>query len=130
MPNIVYKIGIVSENPTDSAEFYIKRFSYTNVSSSELLVGSVLLRGLAGPLLHILPAEIAQSELGLHHIALAVENVQSIILNMEKNGGRRAIGSFQKLLDGYKVYRVNLEYGRLKSIFCLINLSINFIIKK
>jgi len=100
MPNIVYKIGIVSENPTDSAEFYIKRFSYTNVSTSELLVGSVLLRGLAGPLLHILPAEIAQSELGLHHIALAVENVQSIILNMEKNGGRRAIGSFQKLLDG------------------------------
>ena len=100
MPNTVYKIGIVSENPTDSAEFYIKHFSYTNISTSDLLVDSVLLRGLAGPLLHLLPLEAAQSECGLHHIALAVENVRFIILKMEKNGGRRAIGNFKKLLDG------------------------------
>tara|TARA_B100000902_G_C27006559_1_gene762531 strand:- start:282 stop:656 length:375 start_codon:yes stop_codon:yes gene_type:complete len=100
MSNIVYKIGIVSENPDDSAEFYIKHFSYTKISTSDILADSVLLRGLAGPLLHILPFEAAQSECGLHHIALAVENVRFIILNMEKNGGRRASGNFKKLLDG------------------------------
>ncbi len=38
--------------------------------------------------------------------------------------------TFQKLLDGYKVYRVHLNYGRLKSFVYLLLLSINFIIKK
>ena len=37
--------------------------------------------------------------------------------------------TFQKLKDGYKVYRNYLGYGKLKSLFYLINLSINFILK-
>ena len=36
---------------------------------------------------------------------------------------------FQKLQDGYKVYRIHLKYSRLKSLFCLIRLSINYILK-
>jgi len=36
---------------------------------------------------------------------------------------------FQKIFDGYKVYRVHLGYGRLKSFYCLIRLSVNFILK-
>ncbi len=36
---------------------------------------------------------------------------------------------FQKLQDGYKVYRIYLKYSRLKSLFCLIRLSINYILK-
>ena len=35
----------------------------------------------------------------------------------------------QKLTDGYRVYRIHLGYGRLKSLFFLIILSINFILK-
>tara|TARA_B110000238_G_C15970736_1_gene371635 strand:- start:94 stop:813 length:720 start_codon:yes stop_codon:yes gene_type:complete len=35
----------------------------------------------------------------------------------------------QKILDGYSVYRVYLKYGILKSLYCLVILSINFILK-
>ena len=38
--------------------------------------------------------------------------------------------TFQKLIDGYKVYRIYLNYGRLKSLICLMRLSINYILKK
>ena len=36
---------------------------------------------------------------------------------------------FQKLIDGYRVYRVHLGYSRFKSLFYLIILSINFVLK-
>ena len=36
---------------------------------------------------------------------------------------------FQKLIDGYKVYRVYLRYGRFQSFYRLIILSINFVLK-
>jgi len=36
---------------------------------------------------------------------------------------------FQKLIDGYRVYREHLGYGRFKSLFYLIILSINFVLK-
>tara|TARA_B100001093_G_scaffold486248_1_gene521396 strand:- start:2564 stop:3316 length:753 start_codon:yes stop_codon:yes gene_type:complete len=37
---------------------------------------------------------------------------------------------FQKILDGYKVYRVYLKLNIVKSLFYLFLLSINFLIKK
>jgi len=36
---------------------------------------------------------------------------------------------FQKLIDGYRVYRIHLGYGRFKSLFYLMILSINFVLK-
>ena len=35
----------------------------------------------------------------------------------------------QKLIDGYRVYRIYLGYGIIKSLFCLLVLSFNFILK-
>ena len=36
----------------------------------------------------------------------------------------------QKIKDGYKVYNIFLGYGVLKSVYCLLSLSINFMVKK
>ena len=36
---------------------------------------------------------------------------------------------FQKLIDGYRVYREHLGYGIFKSLFYLIILSVNFVLK-
>ncbi len=36
----------------------------------------------------------------------------------------------QKLFDGYSVYRTYLGYSRIKSLMCLLTLSINYILKK
>ena len=37
--------------------------------------------------------------------------------------------NIQKILDGYRVYKIYLGLGWIKSLFCLINLSLNFIMK-
>ena len=46
-----------------------------------------------------------------------------------KNKNSLSSSTIQKLKDGYKVYRIHLGYSRLKSLFFLIVLSINFILK-
>ena len=51
------------------------------------------------------------------------------LVSWRKSKNSLSSSTIQKLLDGYKVYRFYLGYGRLKSIICLINLSINFILK-
>ncbi len=37
--------------------------------------------------------------------------------------------TFQKLFDGYKVYRIYFNYGRLRSLVYLMILSINYVLK-
>ena len=51
------------------------------------------------------------------------------LTSWRKNKNSLSSSIIQKLFDGYKVYRVHLGYGRLKSLFCLIVLSTNFILK-
>jgi len=46
-----------------------------------------------------------------------------------RNKNSLSSSTIQKLKDGYKVYRIHLGYSRLKSLFFLIVLSINFILK-
>lgn len=38
--------------------------------------------------------------------------------------------TFQKLSDGFKVYRIYLKFNRIKSLIYLIRLSINYLLKK
>ena len=38
--------------------------------------------------------------------------------------------TFQKLIDGFKVYRIYLKFNRIKSLIYLIRLSINYLLKK
>ena len=47
---------------------------------------------------------------------------------MEKNA-TIIVSTFQELLDGYKVYRVHQKFGVIRSLFHLVFLSVNFLIK-
>ena len=67
-------------------------------------------------------------------LKLAKNEIQMKSLNRSLTFWRKSPHSLsssviQKLIDGYKVYRVYLGYSRLKSFYCLVILSINFIIK-
>ena len=55
--------------------------------------------------------------------------VDQNLVSWRKSKDSLSSSTVQKLLDGYKVYRLYLGYGRLKSILYLINLSKNFILK-
>ena len=68
-------------------------------------------------------------------LILAKNNIKLIGLNQILTSWRRNKGSlsssiYQKLKDGYKVYRVYLGYSISRSLFYLIILSINYILKK
>jgi len=67
-------------------------------------------------------------------LKFAKDKIQMMGIDQNLASWRRSKDSLssstiQKLLDGYKVYRIYLGYGRFKSMFYLINLSINFILK-
>ena len=51
------------------------------------------------------------------------------LVSWRKSSNSLSSSNFQKLKDGYKVYRVYLGYSRFKSLFYLIVLSINFLLK-
>ena len=51
------------------------------------------------------------------------------LVSWRKSSNSLSSSTFQKLKDGYKVYRVYLGYSRFKSLFYLIVLSINFLLK-
>ena len=55
--------------------------------------------------------------------------IQENLTSWRKTKDSLSSSTFQKLKDGYKVYRNYLKYSRIKSLFCLIKLSINYILK-
>ena len=52
------------------------------------------------------------------------------LVSWRKNSGSLSSSNVQKITDGYKVYRNYLQYSRIKSLFFLIILSFNFMLKK
>ena len=67
-------------------------------------------------------------------IRLALDGVKmrgfgQSLASWRKNKNSLSSSIIQKLIDGYKVYRIYLGYGILKSVFFLTVLSINFILK-
>ncbi len=68
-------------------------------------------------------------------LRIAQNNIELKGLNINLSSWRKSSNSLsssliQKLIDGYKVYRVYLKYSRIKSLFYLVILSINFILKR
>tara|TARA_B110000238_G_scaffold155760_1_gene168391 strand:- start:58 stop:264 length:207 start_codon:yes stop_codon:yes gene_type:complete len=60
---------------------------------------------------------------------IKMKGLDEILTSWRKNKNSLSSSIIQKLIDGYQVYRVHLGYGRLKSLFYLIVLSVNFILK-
>ncbi len=56
--------------------------------------------------------------------------VDEKLTKWRKTSNSLSSSTMQKLLDGYRVYRIYLDYSRIKSLMCLINLSLNYILKK
>ena len=56
--------------------------------------------------------------------------VNECFVSWRKNSESLSSSNFQKIIDGYRVYRKYLKYSRTKSLFFLIILSFNFMLKK
>ena len=60
---------------------------------------------------------------------IEMKGIDQNLTSWRKNKDSLSSSTIQKLMDGYKVYRVYLRYGRFQSFYRLIILSINFILK-
>ena len=60
---------------------------------------------------------------------IIMKSIQKNLTSWRKSKNSLSSSIIQKIIDGYKVYRVHLKYSRLKSLYCLVILSINFILK-
>jgi len=59
-----------------------------------------------------------------------INAIDEQLLQWRKSSNSLSSSTFRKLVDGYNVYRKYLNYGILKSIYCLFVLSVNFLRKK
>ncbi len=56
--------------------------------------------------------------------------IKECLVSWRKSSQSLSSSNIQKVFDGYKVYRNYLNYSRTKSLFFLIILSLNFVLKK
>ena len=59
-----------------------------------------------------------------------ISGIKEFLVSWRKNSGSLSSSNIQKIIDGYRVYRNYLHYSRIKSLFFLIILSLNFMLKK
>ncbi len=61
---------------------------------------------------------------------IIIFGIKDCLVSWRKSKDSLSSSTFQKIYDGYKVYKVYLQYSRLKSFYFLFRLSLNFILKK
>lgn len=61
---------------------------------------------------------------------IELSGMSECFASWRKNSESLSSSNFQKIIDGYRVYRKYLQYSRTKSLFFLIILSFNFMLKK
>lgn len=61
---------------------------------------------------------------------IIIFGIKDCLVSWRKSKDSLSSSTFQKIYDGYKVYKVYLHYSRLKSFYFLFRLSLNFILKK
>ena len=61
---------------------------------------------------------------------IELSGIKECLTAWRKNSESLSSSNIQKIIDGYRVYRDYLQYGRIKSFFFLIILSLNFMLKK
>ena len=60
---------------------------------------------------------------------ITMKSMKQNLTSWRKSKNSLSSSVMQKIVDGYRVYRNYLKYSRLKSLYCLVNLSVNFILK-
>ena len=60
---------------------------------------------------------------------ITMKSIQENLTSWRKSKNSLSSSVIQKIVDGYKVYRIYLKYSRLRSLYHLVILSINFILK-
>ena len=61
---------------------------------------------------------------------IEIFGIKECLVSWRKNSKSLSSSNIQKIIDGYSVYRNYLRYSRIKSLYFLIILSFNFMLKK
>ena len=71
---------------------------------------------------YVLWLRLAKNKISMHGMS---EN----LVNWSKTKNSLSSSTYQKIIDGYKVYRIYLKFSRIKSLISLFVLSFNYILK-
>ena len=61
---------------------------------------------------------------------IKMDGINECLASWRKTNNSLSSSTFQKLKDGYKVYNNYLKYNKFKSLYFLLKLSFNYILKK
>ncbi len=105
------------------------------VNSCDIGLSTVMIKKDLFDKLKIFFPEIKTKEDYILWLNLSKNGVKMFGINEKLTSWRKSKNSLssssvQKILDGYKVYRHHLKYGILKSLMCLLILSLNFFLRK
>tara|TARA_B100001063_G_C16776424_1_gene565818 strand:- start:2534 stop:3277 length:744 start_codon:yes stop_codon:yes gene_type:complete len=67
--------------------------------------------------------------LKLSNYGIKMFGLNENLASWRKSNNSLSSSAIQKVFDGYKVYRLHLKYGIVKSLICLIVLSVNKLLK-
>ena len=108
---------------------YIKLINSCDIGLSTVMVNRVVFNNNEHRFAKIKTKEDYVLWLTLAKHGVKILGINNILTSWRKTKSSLSSSTFQKLQDGYKVYRIYLKYSILRSLFCLIRLSINYILK-
>ena len=61
---------------------------------------------------------------------IIIQGIDKVLMKWQESNNSLSSNTLRKLLDGYSVYRMYMNYSMIKSFYSLLVLSFNFIVKK
>ena len=61
---------------------------------------------------------------------IIIQSIDKVLMKWQKSNNSLSSNTLRKLFDGYSVYRIYMNFSMIKSLYSLLVLSLNFLVKK
>jgi teichuronic acid biosynthesis glycosyltransferase TuaG len=61
---------------------------------------------------------------------IIIQGIDKVLMKWQKSNNSLSSNTLRKLFDGYSVYRIYMNFSMIKSLYSLLVLSLNFLVKK
>ncbi len=129
--NIIDETGkIISSKAANSEMSFKKLVSSCDIGLSTVIIKKDLFEKFNNFFPDLKTKEDYVLWLNLSKNGVKMYGINENLVSWRKSKNSLSSSSIQKIFDGYKVYRHHLKYSILKSLKCLLILSLNFVFRK
>ena len=61
---------------------------------------------------------------------IIIQSIDKVLMKWQESNNSLSSNTLRKLFDGYSVYRIYMNFSMIKSLYSLLVLSLNFLVKK